>query len=191
MTTITLKPMQTDDSVVGQALKDIMLVLGATIFLALYAHIKIILPCLTIVPITGQTFGVILAGALLGRRRASLACMAYLVEGAMGLPVFAAGIGLPYLLGPAGGYLFCMLPAAYIVGYISEKNLQSKARLFTSLVLGSFCITVGGTLSLIPWLGVSKAFLVGLLPYLAGDLFKVFVAFTLINSHRRYVERLR
>src|SRR6184192_3902740 len=69
------------------------------------------------VPITAQTFAVLLAGALLGSRLGAMAMIAYLIEGASGLPFFAGGSGgLPHLVGPAGGYLMAFPAAAFITG---------------------------------------------------------------------------
>src|ERR1700722_2876799 len=80
-------------------------VLGASLFIAFMTQIQIFLP-FTPVPITGQTFAVATVGALLGGRKGALSVIAYLIEGAMGLPFFTrAGSGLPFMLGPTGGYL--------------------------------------------------------------------------------------
>src|ERR1044071_5970100 len=75
------------------------------------------------VPITAQTFAVVLTGALLGSRLGAMAMIAYLLEGASGLPFFAGGTGgLPHLLGPTGGYLIAFPAAAVITGAFAEHG---------------------------------------------------------------------
>ena len=73
------------------------------------------------VPITGQTFAVLLTGALLGSRLGALSVVAYLAQGAMGLPVFAYGGGAAYFAGPTAGFLIGFVPMAFIVGYLCER----------------------------------------------------------------------
>src|SRR5258705_5199125 len=93
-------------------------------------------------PITGQTFAVLLTGALLGSRLGAAALIAYLVEGAVGLPFFAGGSsGLAHLLGPTGGYLVAFPAAAFITGALGQLGLDkalltpAAALLFCSIVL--------------------------------------------------------
>ncbi|MBD3274481.1 MAG: biotin transporter BioY, partial [Candidatus Marinimicrobia bacterium] len=97
-------------------LYDISLVLGGSLFIALLAQLAVHLP-FSPVPITGQTLGVLLAGALLGKIRGTMTVLAYLTEGVSGLPVFAgATAGPAVLLGPTGGYLIGFIFAAYLTG---------------------------------------------------------------------------
>src|SRR5437867_606745 len=104
------------------ALRDITLIVGASVVTALAAQVAISLPW-TPVPITGQTFAVLLTGAVLGARRGFLAQALYLLEGALGLPVFAGGAaGLAKLLGPTGGYLVAFPFAAALVGALCERG---------------------------------------------------------------------
>src|SRR5256886_14298837 len=97
--------------------KQVGLVIGFSLLTALAA--QIVIP-IGPVPITGQTFAVLLTGALLGSRLGALAMIAYLIEGASGLPFFALGhFGLATLLGPSGGYLIAFPAAAFITGAFS------------------------------------------------------------------------
>ena len=83
---------------------------------------QIVIP-IGLVPITGQTFAVLLTGALLGSRLGAFAMIAYLIEGASGLPFFAGGMaGLAHLLGPTGGYLIAFPAAAFITGAFAEHG---------------------------------------------------------------------
>src|SRR5215210_5025602 len=104
-----------------------MLVVGFSLLMALSAQFVIPLPW-TPVPITGQTFVVLLTGALLGSRLGALAMIAYLIEGASGLPFFrAGGGGLTYLaLSPTTGYLLSYPLAAFVVGLLAERGWDRR-----------------------------------------------------------------
>src|SRR5690349_16866590 len=96
--------------------REVALLVAASVFLALTARISVPFPP---VPISGQTLGVILIGALYGPRRGTLAVAVSIVQGAAGLPIFAAGrSGIPVLLGPTGGYIAGFLPAAAVAGLL-------------------------------------------------------------------------
>ncbi len=158
---------------------DAALVVGASLFVALSAQISI---PLTPVPITGQTLAVLLTGALLGWRRAGLAMLLYLAEGALGLPVFAASATLPNgwgrLVGPTGGYLVSYPFAAALVGWLAERGWDRK--LWTAalaMVFGNVVIYLFGA----PWLMVythnaASAVLLGIKPFLLGDALKIALA---------------
>jgi biotin transport system substrate-specific component len=90
----------------------------ANLLLIACAQIRIPLP-FTPVPITGQTFGVLFTGALLGSRYGTLVVIAYVVQGLTGLPVFAGlNGGIAVLFGPTGGYILGFIPAAFVVGWL-------------------------------------------------------------------------
>src|SRR3989344_4977730 len=102
--------------------QNLRLVAGGSLLVALCAQVALPLP-FSPVPVTGQTFAVLLLGATLGARRSAAALLLYLVEGAAGLPVFAPG-GLPgvaRLAGPTGGYLLAIPAAAFLVGLAAEQ----------------------------------------------------------------------
>jgi len=110
--------------------RDVALVVGFGTLMALFARIAIDLLPLSPVPITGQTLGVLLTGALLGSKRGALAMLVYLGEGLIGLPVFAFGrsawtpepSGFPVIFGPTAGYLFSYPLAAFVVGWLAERG---------------------------------------------------------------------
>ncbi len=105
---------------------DAALILGASLLIALSARIAVPVP-FSPAPITGQTLAVLLVGALLGSRRGALSVLAYLAEGAMGLPVFAGGgAGILWLLGPTGGYLFGFIAAAFVTGWLAERGWDRR-----------------------------------------------------------------
>src|SRR5579862_4155659 len=108
--------------VAGNLATDAIWVVAFSLVTAACAQVSFHLP-FTPVPITGQTFAVLLSGAVLGWRRGFLCQVAYLAEGAAGLPVFADGAGSAlHLVGPSGGFLLCFPLAAALVGYLVEEG---------------------------------------------------------------------
>jgi biotin transport system substrate-specific component len=167
---------------------DALRVAAANILLVLCAHIAIPLPW-TPVPITGQTFGVLLAAVLLGARRGAIALILYLLEGAAGLPVFQP-LGLPGLArfaGPTAGFLFSYPAAAFVTGWLVERGARigdssrgGGSRLATlpligALLSGEAIIFVCGCawLALFLGMGWSAALLQGALPFLPGEILKM------------------
>lgn len=167
---------------------DALRIAAANVLLALCAHIAIPLPW-TPVPITGQTFGVLLVGVLLGSRRGALALLLYLFEGAAGLPVFQP-LGLPgpaRFFGPTAGYLLAYPPAAFAIGWIVERfadrTRDSRAamsrfadiRMLGALLTGEAIIFACGCAWLAVWMGIgwSNAWREGALPFLPGEVVKM------------------
>ena len=102
---------------------DAIWVITFSLVTAVCAQISFHLP-FSPVPITGQTFAVLLSGAVLGWRRGFLSQVVYLAEGAAGLPVFADGAGsVLHLVGPSGGFLLCFPLAAALVGFMVEQGM--------------------------------------------------------------------
>ena len=153
-----------------------------SLLIAASAQIRIPLP-FTPVPITGQTFAVLLCGALLGSRWGALAVVLYLAEGAMGLPFFTgAASGLAYLLGAkTAGYLFGFLPGAWLAGILCERGWdKSVPRAALAMSLGSLVISGCGWIVLSHLIGASTAFTGGVLPFLPGDALKIALAAALL-----------
>jgi len=173
---------------------DAVRIVAATILLALCAHIVIPLPW-TPVPITGQTFGVLLVAVLLGARRGALAVILYLIEGAAGLPVFQP-LGAPGVLrfaGPTGGYLMAYPFAAFVTGWMSARassaashltNAVRGALLAGALVAGELVIFFGGCAWLASGmhLGWRQALTLGALPFLPGELVKMALITAAVGS---------
>ena len=154
------------------------LVVGFSLLTALAAQVVVPLPW-TPVPLTGQTFAVLLTGALLGSRLGALAMLAYLAEGAAGLPFFRGGAGGPaHLLGPTAGYLFAFPVAAYVTGLLAERGWDRRFETAAAaMALGSLLILASGW----AWLTLfyrtgSEAFAAGVLPFLVGDVLKIALA---------------
>lgn len=159
----------------------VSLILAGSWLIAFAAQIAIPLP-FSPVPITGQTFAVLLVGALLGRRLAALSVVAYLAQGLAGLPVFAGGTsGFARLLGPTGGYLLGFWAAAYLVGWLAEQGWTLHiGKTLLAMVLGNGVIYLCGLAYLSLFLGIEKALITGLYPFLIGDAIKVLLATLLL-----------
>jgi len=153
------------------------LVVVGSVLTALAAQVSIPLP-FTPVPITGQTFAVLLVGAALGSRRGAASMALYLAEGLAGLPVFAGGkAGLAVLLGPTGGYLIGFIAAAFVTGWFAERGWDRRPLTTTlAMVLGNVVIYLFGVSWLSVFVGVAKAPLLGMIPFLPGDLLKIVLA---------------
>lgn len=157
--------------------RDAFLVAAFSLLTALSAQVAIPLPW-TPVPITGQTFGVLLTGALLGPRLGALALALYLVEGAAGLPFFAGGAGgAARLAGPTGGYLLSYPFAAALVGGLATHGWDRRPlTMLAAMLLGSLVVFTSGAGWLAHFVGPSRAFTAGVLPFLPGDVVKALLA---------------
>lgn len=164
-------------------IRDAALVLLASFVLALFAKVAIPLP-FTPVPIATQSAVVLLLGALLGARRATAAVFAFLAQGAMGLPVFAAGIGLAYLFGPCGGYLFGYLAAAFVVGGLFERSKDLFSATL-AMIAGTLVIYLFGAGYLATFIGLKKALLLGVAPFLLGDALKILVCLKIVQWFKK------
>ena len=162
---------------------DVALIIGGSLLIGLCAHIKVWLP-FSPVPVTGQTFAVLMVGALLGARRGCLAVLVYIIEGVVGLPVFAAGAGAAALLGPTGGYLFGFIPAAYITGILAQMGWDRRiGTTVLAMVFGNLAIYVFGLIWLCLMTGFSTMVLtLGLYPFIIGDLIKIILAAILLPT---------
>jgi biotin transport system substrate-specific component len=148
------------------------------------AYVAVPLP-VTHVPATLQALFVILAGVVLGPLPGAAAMATYVALGATGAPVYSmGGSGLPWLLGPTGGYLLAMPAAAFVAGLVAGRD--RGARLLVGLSLGLCTLYVGGLaqLYLLTRQGPGELFAAGVSPFLAGDVAKILVAFLLVRSLR-------
>ncbi len=160
---------------------DVALIIGGSLVIALSARVAIGWP----VPVTGQTFAVLMIAALLGSRRGCLAVLAYITEGAAGLPVFAHGrAGLAALSGPTAGYLLGFIAAACIVGLLAEKGWDRRiGTTVLAMVFGNIAIYAFGLLWLCRLMGINRNVLTaGLYPFILGDLMKITLAAILLPA---------
>ncbi|NHZ86510.1 MAG: biotin transporter BioY [Planctomycetia bacterium] len=166
---------------------NIVIALSSSLLLALLARLSMPVP-FSPVPITGQTFGILFLGTVLGSRLGVLSVIAYIAEGLVGFPVFAGGTaGFLYLLGPTGGYLIGFIPAVYLVGYFSEKGWTNKfTTTFMTMIIGTAIIFIFG----ISWLAITAGFetalKIGLYPYFLGATTKIILASIVVYSINRF-----
>ena len=201
-------------SKMGIYAREAVLILGFAILMSLCAQIAIRIPY-TVVPITGQTFGVLLAGAALGSRRGVLSMLVYAAIGMFLLPVFAPSSGaineslgesgvfhfiLPWSGNsdflwsmPSGGYIVGFIVAAYLIGKLSERGWDRKVNILLGLLLGNVVIYAFG----LPWLainldiGLAKTLEWGLWPFIAGDAVKLVAASLALPGAWALVDRIK
>lgn len=189
-TTNTVADIFRPDERTSAVIYDAIIVICGSLLVGLSARIRIYLP-FSPVPITGQTFAVLMLGTLLGSRRGGLAMLVYLVEGLMGLPVFASGVGFAALLGPAGGYLVGFVPAAYLVGWLAEKDWDRRVlTTIAAMIIGDAVLLTFGFIWLAVLTSVRTAFLTGVCPFIVGDILKVAFAAAVLPAGWKLLTRL-
>ena len=175
-------------------LADAVLILGGALFLALCAQISFDLP-FTPVPITLQTFGVLLIGAAYGTWRGGLTAAVYLLMGIVGLPVYADRThGLDVVLGATGGYLIGFVVAAVVVGWLAQRQWDRRfSSAVAAMLTGTVIIYVLGLIWLKQDQGLDLATTLeyGLYPFVPGDLLKLYLAGALLPGAWRLVRRIR
>lgn len=171
-----------------EAPRQIALVVGASLFVALCAHVTIPLMPLTPIPLTVQNLGVLLVGLLLGSRRGFAALMLYLLEGMTGLPVFnpTGPGGVAQLFGVTGGFLLIYPFVAYLAGYIFEQGTKTFVRATIAGILAEILLFAGG----LTWLylfthSLAKAAYLGLYWFVAAEVIKVMFAAGIAVRWRR------
>jgi biotin transport system substrate-specific component len=175
-------------------LVDAVLVLAGALFVAAAAQVAIPLP-FTPVPITGQTFAVLLVGASYGARLGLLTLVLYWLLGLAGAPFYAEGLsGWETFMGPTGGYLIGFMLAAAVTGFLAERRWDRRFSTSVSAMLtGSVLIYACG----LPWLaaeidaGLQGTLEAGLYPFVVGDVLKLYLAGLLLPAAWRLVRRFR
>lgn len=176
--------------------KSLSAVIGVISFIALTtagAYIRIPLP-FTPVPITLQTFFVLLAGALLGRKLGSLSQAGYLMVGIFGLPVFTGGLyGFARLFGPTGGYLIGFVLAAFVIGKLLGKDDEAPfVKIVGAMLVGLAILFVTGTIQLavVMHIPFDKAIALGVLPFIPGDIIKLLAAATIYQRVQKQARQI-
>ena len=169
-------------------LRQVALVLGASLFVAICARITIPMLPLTPVPLTVQNFAVVLVGLMLGSRRGFAALMIYLIEGISGLPVFnpTGPGGIAQLFGVTGGFLLAYPFVAFIAGWIFERGKKTFARAIIAGILAEALLFASG----LAWLyafthSLAKAAYFGLYWFIAAEVIKVMAAAGIASRWRR------
>jgi biotin transport system substrate-specific component len=188
MTRLAIQTLESPQQRLLEALRQVALIVGATIFIALCAHITIPLLPLTPVPLTVQNLAVLLVGMLLESRRGFAALFLYLAEGMMGLPVFnpAGPGGMAQLFGVTGGFLLVYPFVAFLAGAIFERGTKTFARAAIAGLLAEILLFAGG----LAWLYVfthslAKAAYLGLYWFVAAEVIKVMLAAAIATRWRR------
>ena len=176
-------------------LYDIVLIASFSLATALFSQVSL---WIGPVPITGQTFAVLLSGALLGSRRGALSQLTYLAIGATGIPYwFALGgpPGVARVVGPTGGYLVGFVAAAFVVGWLAERGWDRKIwTAGAAMAVGSIVIYAFGLAWLSRFVPGEAALKAGLYPFIAGDIAKLALAalalpagWHLLNHFKKHV----
>jgi biotin transport system substrate-specific component len=169
------------------AVRAIVLALIGTALLTLSAKIQV--PFWP-VPMTMQTFVVLVLGMAYGWRLAGATVLLYLAQGAIGLPVFAAGGGIAYFAGPTAGYLAGFLLAAVVVGWLAEHGWdRSVPRTLGAMLIGTAIIFACGIAWLGTLIGLRQAIGAGLVPFLLGEAVKIALATAILPFAWRLLQR--
>lgn len=186
----TIWPTQSTNA---RVIRDVLLALVGTLALTLSAKTQI--PFWP-VPMTMQTFVVLVIGMAYGSRLGVVTVALYLLEGALGLPVFAGtpekGIGLAYMMGPTGGYLIGFVVAAWACGWMAERGFDRSP--FNSLVamsVGHALIFVFGFAWLAQLMGFEKAFVVAVVPFWAATVVKTLLGVVALPLTWKWIGKVK
>jgi len=171
--------------------RGVLLALAGSLLLTLSAKVQV---PLWPVPMTMQTFLVLLIGAAFGPRLGPATVALYLAAGAIGLPVFAGtperGIGIAYMLGPTGGYLAGFVVGAALLGWLAERGFDRTVwRTLAAMTAGQAVIYLCGAAWLSAYVGLSKAVTAGVLPFLPGAVLKIGLAAAVLPMIWQVVQR--
>ncbi len=188
---MTIPAVVLDRLVRGRAAANMLLVIGASLFIAIAAQIAIPIP-FTPVPLTLQPLAVILVGVCLGSTRGAAAAALYLLEGFSGLPVFAQGHGGPaWLVGATAGYLYSYPFAAWVAGFVSERGWGSTILRATSgMLLALGVIYLGGWSWLAILTDARAAFAAGVAPFVVADIIKVAIGAMILPTAQKLIARI-
>lgn len=158
-----------------RAMRAVLLALVGSLLVAVSAQFQV--PMVP-VPMTMQSFAVLVIGAAYGARLGAATLLLYMAEGALGLPVFAGMKGgATHLVGPTGGYIVGFVLAAGAVGWLAERGWdRSVVRTTAAMLIGKVFIFVPGVLWLGSVIGMDKAIAGGFVPFIPGIFLKVALA---------------
>lgn len=163
-----------------RALKLVLILVGGSLLLALSARVQV---PMWPVPMTLQSLAVLLVAMTLGARLALGVVAAYLVQGALGLPVFASGAGLAYLAGPTGGFLIGFAALAAVSGWMADRGLtRTLSGALATAICGSVALYLVGAGWLALLIGLEVALSAGVMPFLPGDVVKIVSAALLVSG---------
>ena len=167
--------------------KDILLVLSFAILTGICAKLKIEIGP---VPITMQTFAVLISGALLGSKRGALSQITYLLTGLAGIPWFSRGGGMGYVFSPTFGYIVGFVLAAFFVGFLCERGFDRKIETaILAMLVGNVLIYLPGLFWLTGFVGWEKGLAVGFYPFIVGDFIKLFLAGLILPLAWKFIKK--
>ena len=177
---------------VGRVARDVVLIVVGAVILAAATQVRVVLG-FTPVPLTGQTFGVLLIGGAFGPVRGALAVVVYLAAGLIGAPVFTeGGSGVDYLLGATGGYLVGFAVAAAVAGWFARRAFDRRLpSAIVMMIASSLVIYACGVAGLMLATGadLARALGVGAAPFLLTDALKAIAAAVVLPVAWRLVDR--
>lgn len=188
---LTIPQLLAERLIRGRAAVNLLLVIGASMIIAIAAQIAIPIP-FSPVPLTMQPLAVILVGAALGSTRGAAAAALYLFEGFSGLPVFAQAHGGPiWMFAATAGYLYSYPLAAWIAGWMSERGWGNTiVRALAGMTAAMAVIYAGGWSWLAVLSGPRNAFLLGVAPFVAADAIKILIGAAILPYARTLVAKL-
>jgi len=167
--------------------KDVFLIFSLAFLTAVSAKLKLEIGP---VPVTMQTFVVLLSGALLGARRGALAQITYLLFGLAGFPWFSRGGGIQYIFSPTFGYIIGFVLAAFLVGFFCQRGWDRNLRTaILAILIGNVVLYIPGLLWLAKFVGVEKILAIGFYPFILGDLVKIFLAGSVLPMGWKLIKR--
>ena len=170
---------------------DLLIIFCGSLLVGISAKIRVYLP-FSPVPVTGQTFVVLMIGALFGSYRGGLTMLTYLVEGVLGLPVFTGLTGAAALFGPTGGYLVGFVVAAYVVGRLAEMGWDRRVwtAVAAMLIGDAVLLTFGFVWLTLLLVDVKTAFIAGVVAFVPGDILKIALAAAILPVGWKLMNRL-
>ncbi len=174
---------------IDSRVKNIALVLSFAVITALCSKLSLEIGP---IPITMQTFAVVLAGVLLGSKRGALSQIAYLAGGLAGIPWFSRGGGLTYIMSPTFGFIVGFIVAAYIIGRLAEKGWDRKiVTAMLAMLAGNVFLYFFGLLWLARFVGIEAVLAVGLYPFIIGDLLKILLAGSVLPIGWKFINKIK
>ena len=166
----------------------ILQIIVAILFIALFAQLSIAVPIgESDIPITGQTFAVLLSAYWLKQKWGTIAVSVYVLLGALGLPIFAdAKAGLDVLTGGSGGFLIGFIVAAYVMGYLGKKDWQaSLTKSIVAMTVGTIIILLFGVGRLTMLYDIDRGLAYGFYPFWKGAIIKVLLGAVVLPLYHR------
>jgi biotin transport system substrate-specific component len=189
---MTIPAVVIDRLVRGRAAANMLLVIGASLLIAIAAQVAVPINVgFGVIPLTLQPLAVILIGVTLGSTRGAAAAALYLLEGFSGLPVFSQGNSAAALVGLTAGYLYSYPFAAWVAGFVSERGWGSNVvRATSGMLLALGVIYLGGWSWLAILVGPAQAFGAAIVPFVIADVIKIAIGAALLPQAQKLVAKI-